>query len=167
MNSYSTQKSTVILREFQRPKDLIETTEPRCSRQILRKLTLTACPPRDSPLTQPHARHETSGMPTTPRIVAAVLLASIISCTPAPAQQPAAADAAAKPVLKGKDAMGDWSTDAPGVRRHLTAADMPAPNATKSVDNGPKKVARPKDAMPKVPPGVSVELLVAGRAAPR
>jgi glucose/arabinose dehydrogenase len=67
--------------------------------------------------------------------------------------------AGAKPVLKGRAALDDWKTDAPGVRRLITPADMPAPGATKSVDNGPKQVARPQDAWPKAPAGFVVELV--------
>ena len=40
-------------------------------------------------------------------------------------------------VLTGSDAQGDWTTDAPGVRRRLTLADLPPDYATPSVDNGP------------------------------
>jgi glucose/arabinose dehydrogenase len=67
-------------------------------------------------------------------------------------------DVAAKPVLTGRAALDDWKTDAPGVRRRITPADMPAPGATKSVDNGPKQVARPEGALPKAPAGFVVEL---------
>jgi glucose/arabinose dehydrogenase len=77
------------------------------------------------------------------------------------------APAAAGPTRTGKDAMGDWTTDAPGVRRKITPADLPPPGATKSVDNGPKKAARPQDAWPKAPAGFTVELLAEGLANPR
>ena len=49
----------------------------------------------------------------------------------------------------GQAALGDWTTDAPGVRRKITPADMPAPFATKSADNGAHEVARPKGALPR------------------
>ncbi len=62
----------------------------------------------------------------------------------------------AQDLLTGKDAMGDWSTDAPGVRRKIAAKDMPPPGATKSTKNQPKVVKRPVDALPKVPPGFEV-----------
>jgi glucose/arabinose dehydrogenase len=88
-------------------------------------------------------------------------LAGALCCTAQPAET------AGKTVLKGKEAMADWSTDAPGVRRMITLPDLPPPNATKSVDNGPKKVARPKDAWPKAPPGFVVELLAEGLTNPR
>jgi len=32
--------------------------------------------------------------------------------------------------LKGKDALGDWTTDAPGVRRKITVADLVTPYDT-------------------------------------
>jgi hypothetical protein len=66
---------------------------------------------------------------------------------------------AARPVLKGRAAMGDWTTDAPGVRRLITLADLPKPFATRSVDRGPRLVRRPANAWPKAPPGFVVELL--------
>jgi hypothetical protein len=48
-----------------------------------------------------------------------------------------AADAAGK-TLTGKDALGDWTTDAPGVRRKLTLADLASPYETPSVRNRPR-----------------------------
>lgn len=54
-------------------------------------------------------------------------------------------------MLTGKAAMGDWTTDAPGVRRRITVGDLPPPNATESAKNQPKLVKRPDGASPKVP----------------
>ncbi len=65
-------------------------------------------------------------------------------------------------VLTGQDALGDWTTDAPGVRRHLTLADLPPQYATRSVDNGPHMVRRPENAWPKAPAGFKVEAYVTG-----
>jgi len=62
------------------------------------------------------------------------------------------------PLLEGKEAMGDWTGDAPGVRRKITVKDMPQPYATESVKNQPKKVDRPEGAWPKAPKGFKVEL---------
>jgi glucose/arabinose dehydrogenase len=70
-------------------------------------------------------------------------------------------------VLTGEAAMGDWTTDAPGVRRRLTPADLPRAYATPSVDNGPRKVARPADAWPQVPPGFKVDEFATGLNNPR
>ena len=40
-------------------------------------------------------------------------------------------------VLTGKDALGDWTTDAPGVRRKITVEDLATPYATPSANNSP------------------------------
>ncbi|MEO8191104.1 MAG: PQQ-dependent sugar dehydrogenase [Acidobacteriota bacterium] len=60
-------------------------------------------------------------------------------------------------VLKGEGALGDWTSDAPGVRRKITVADLPRPYATKSVDSGSHVIDRPANAWPRVPPGFKVE----------
>ncbi len=70
-------------------------------------------------------------------------------------------------LLTGEAAKGDWTTDAPGVRRKLTTDDLPPPNATKSVDNGSKIVSRPLGASPRVPEGFRVDLFASGLANPR
>jgi glucose/arabinose dehydrogenase len=110
---------------------------------------------------------------------AAVALLAVIAsgCTAernmnAQAQPPAAegqkqASPSPGSVLTGKAALGDWTTDAPGVRRRITIADLPAPYATRSVDNGPTLVKRPADAWPKVPAGFKVEEFAAGLSDPR
>ena len=70
-------------------------------------------------------------------------------------------------VLKGQGALGDWRTDAPGVRRLITPADMPRPYATPSSDNDPKLVARPASAWPRVLAGFKIEQIVTGLENPR
>lgn len=70
-------------------------------------------------------------------------------------------------LLTGEAAKGDWTTDAPGVRRKLTLDDLPPPNATKSVDNGAKIVAPPLGASPRVPEGFRVGVFAADLANPR
>jgi len=65
--------------------------------------------------------------------------------------------AAEEKVLTGAAAMGDWTTDAPGVRRRITVGDLPKPNAAESARNNPKEVKRPTDAWPKAPEGFKVE----------
>ena len=69
--------------------------------------------------------------------------------------------------LTGADALGDWTTDAPGVRRKIVVADLPKPFDTKSVDNGPRMVPRPEGAWPAVPAGFKVELYATNLNNPR
>ena len=64
--------------------------------------------------------------------------------------------------LTGQDAFTDYSKEAPGIRRHITAADLPKPFATESSNNGPHVVAKPADAWPKAPAGFKVELYAQG-----
>jgi glucose/arabinose dehydrogenase len=78
------------------------------------------------------------------------------SPSPVSTQVTTAAPAAGK-TLTGEEAKGDWSTDAPGVRRKLTVADLPPPYSTSSVDNGPKMVGQPEGVMPKVPAGFTIQ----------
>jgi len=70
-------------------------------------------------------------------------------------------------LLTGEAAKGDWRSDAPGVRRKLTPADLPPPLETPSADNGAKIVPRPGSALPLVPPGFRVALFAAGLTNPR
>ena len=70
-------------------------------------------------------------------------------------------------VLTGQAAFTDYSKEAPGVRRKLTVADLPAPYATKSVDNGPNLMKRPDNAWPKAPAGFKVDLYATGLNQPR
>ena len=65
--------------------------------------------------------------------------------------------AAEAKVLTGKAALGDWTSDAPGVRRRLTLNDLPAPNPAESASNKPNLVKRPEGAWPKAPDGFKVE----------
>jgi glucose/arabinose dehydrogenase len=70
-------------------------------------------------------------------------------------------------VLVGKSALGDWTTDRPGVVRKLTPADLPKPNDTPSVDNGPAWAPRPTGALPVVPKGFVVTQFAGSLAQPR
>jgi hypothetical protein len=66
------------------------------------------------------------------------------------------AAAAQTRVLTGHEAYGDWRADAPGVRRHIRASDLPAPMATPSTRNS-VSVVKPRDgAQLKVPAGFAV-----------
>jgi glucose/arabinose dehydrogenase len=66
-----------------------------------------------------------------------------------------------------KEPFSDYRTQKPGAVHKITPADLPAPFATKSVDNGPDEVPRPSNAMPLVPRGFKVELFAEGLKNPR
>lgn len=69
--------------------------------------------------------------------------------------------------LTGKDALGDWTTDAPGVRRKITLADLATPYETPSANNFPRVVRRPQGAWPKAPAGFEVTEFARGLVEPR
>lgn len=79
----------------------------------------------------------------------------------------APAGAAEAKLRTGQEAMGDWTSDAPGVRRKITVADLPPPNDTRSADNGPTVVDRPAGAQLHVPPGFKIEEYAGGFRDPR
>ncbi|MBL9165495.1 MAG: sorbosone dehydrogenase family protein [Planctomycetaceae bacterium] len=58
--------------------------------------------------------------------------------------------------LTGQNALGDWTTDAPGVRRKVTVDDLAKPYDTPSADKHPRIVSRPEGAWPKAPEGFEV-----------
>jgi glucose/arabinose dehydrogenase len=61
----------------------------------------------------------------------------------------------------------DYRGEAPGVRHRITAADLPAPYATESANNGPDLVKRPDGAWPRAPKGFTVGLYADGLDNPR
>jgi glucose/arabinose dehydrogenase len=67
----------------------------------------------------------------------------------------------------GKSPFSDYRTERPGVSHKITVADLPPPNATESVDNGPHLIARPKNAWPVAPAGFKVQLYADGLSNPR
>ncbi|MGD0347652.1 MAG: PQQ-dependent sugar dehydrogenase [Terracidiphilus sp.] len=71
------------------------------------------------------------------------------------------------PVLTGQAAFTDAAHESPGIRRHLTVADLPEPAPDQSVDNGPNIVPRPANAWPIAPQGFKVELYTTGLDNPR
>ncbi len=64
--------------------------------------------------------------------------------------------------LTGQAAFTDYTREHPGVRRHLTVADLPAPYASESVSNDAFLVPRPEGAWPQAPPGFKVQLYADG-----
>jgi glucose/arabinose dehydrogenase len=77
------------------------------------------------------------------------------------------APAASSEVLVGRAAMGDWTTDAPGVRRRLTVSDLPPPDTASSARNSPRLVPRPEGASPRVPDGFAVQEFASDLRQPR
>src|ERR1700694_904136 len=94
-----------------------------------------------------------------------LLVMALLAMAPAGVSAQPAAEVQA--LLTGKAAMGDWRSDAPGVRRRIAPADLPAPYATPSARNGPRIVPQPPSASPHVPRGFRVERLPAELDAPR
>ncbi|HSY03254.1 MAG TPA: PQQ-dependent sugar dehydrogenase [Acidobacteriaceae bacterium] len=79
----------------------------------------------------------------------------------------AGAQAHGQQALTGQNAFTDYSQEHPGVIRHLTVADLPAPYATKGVDNGAEMVPKPEGAWPQAPAGFKVEQYATGLDQPR
>jgi glucose/arabinose dehydrogenase len=61
----------------------------------------------------------------------------------------------------------DFRFEQPGKVRKITAQDLPVPYVTTSASNGPRLVARPRDAWPKAPAGFTVQQYVTGLDNPR
>src|SRR4030095_599299 len=101
------------------------------------------------------------------RIQTICLLVPAVLSVAAQASYPQRHGASRSKVLTGQGAAGDWSTDAPGVRRRVTVKDLPKPYQSDSVQNGPKLVARPEGALPSVPAGFKVEEFASGFKNPR
>ena len=70
-------------------------------------------------------------------------------------------------VLTGQDALGDWTTDAPGVRRKITIDDLAKPFETPSANNFPRPARRPAGAMPRAPKGFQVSEFAVSLRNPR
>ncbi len=71
----------------------------------------------------------------------------------------------------GPDALTGWKSDAPGVRRLIKVTDLPASVTPTDPEVSAGKpiniVARPKDALPKVPQGFQVQVFASGLKQPR
>src|SRR5882757_10697165 len=70
-------------------------------------------------------------------------------------------------LLTGKAAMGDWTSDAPGVRRKITVQDLPPPSSNALAINRARIARRPADARLQVPPGFKIDLYADGFRDPR
>ena len=70
--------------------------------------------------------------------------------------------AAQQGVVTGQDAFTDYTKEHPGVRRHITVADLPQPMPDTSIDNGADMVPRPEGTMPQAPAGFKVQIYAEG-----
>jgi len=70
-------------------------------------------------------------------------------------------------LLTGKAAMGDWTSDAPGMRRRITVQDLPPLSSNRWSINLARVIDRPADVQPKVPPGFKINLYASGFRDPR
>src|SRR6266446_1608686 len=70
-------------------------------------------------------------------------------------------------VLTGKAAMGDWTSDAPGVRRHITVSDLPSPSSNAFAINRARVIDRPANAQLQVASGFKIGLYASGFRDPR
>jgi hypothetical protein len=68
----------------------------------------------------------------------------------------AAADAK---LLASKTAMGDWTSDAPGVRRKIRVDDLPPPGSNILAINPPRVISRPARAQLQVPSGFKIDMM--------
>ena len=68
-------------------------------------------------------------------------------------------------VLRGQAAMGDWRDDKPGLRRLITAPDLPA--VAKPTTGQAQVVPMPPDAHPQLPDGFTAELVTTDTHKPR
>ena len=75
------------------------------------------------------------------------------------------------PLMASAQTSHDWQADAPGVRHHIRASQLPvAPAQTEpeAFKGTPAKiVSRPEGALPKVPDGFQVEVFASGFKQPR
>ena len=87
--------------------------------------------------------------------------------TPAAGARPVQTTPAPPGLRTGRAAFGDFRGDGPGVRRHITTADLPPPFSTPSAQNGPDVVAPPAGAHPEVPPGFRADVFAHDLLGPR
>jgi hypothetical protein len=89
----------------------------------------------------------------TPLVLMATAVAVLLILRTGAIERSEITQSAPQHVLKGQGALGDWHTDASGVRRLITPGDMPKPYATRSSDNPSDLAPHPADAWPRVLPG--------------
>src|ERR1700724_3089447 len=70
-------------------------------------------------------------------------------------------------LFTGQAAMGDWTSDAPGVRRRISVDDLPPPSSNILAINPPHVINRPAGTQLQVPPGFKIETYASGFRDPR
>src|SRR5438046_10105306 len=70
-------------------------------------------------------------------------------------------------VLTGKADIGDWTKDAPGVRRKITVQDLHPPSSNVLAINQPRVARRSPDARQQVPRGCKIDLYAEACRDPR
>jgi glucose/arabinose dehydrogenase len=98
-----------------------------------------------------------------PKVVLFVSMAAMMPIGAARGDEPAKNAG----VLTGHAALGDWTTDVPGVRRRITIDDLAKPFDTPSANNFPRVARRPAGAMPRAPKGFEVSEFAGGLFNPR
>ena len=63
--------------------------------------------------------------------------------------------------------MGDWTSDAPGVRHKITVDNLPPPRSNVLAINPPHVISRPAGAQLQVPPGFKIDIYASGFRDPR
>jgi glucose/arabinose dehydrogenase len=94
-------------------------------------------------------------------------LIAYLSTVIAPAGVSQTATIAPAPVTPPGTDAGDWQNAAPGVKHHITFADLPAPYSTTSAGNNPQVVEQPANSHLSVPPLFTVRLFATGLSGPR
>jgi glucose/arabinose dehydrogenase len=94
-------------------------------------------------------------------VAASISILALVNLARADDPRPAAG------VLTGLEALGDWTTDAPSLRRRITLDDLPKPFDTRSATNFPRPARRPAGAMPRAPKGFQVSEFANGLRTPR
>jgi hypothetical protein len=94
-------------------------------------------------------------------------LIAYLSTLGALASGPSIAGALAAVAAPARNDPGDWHHAAPGLKHHITLADLPPPFATPSVGNGPQVVKQPANGRLAVPSGFTVRMFAAGFTNPR
>ena len=94
-------------------------------------------------------------------------LIAYLKSLPSALEQPPPSAAPPRATPNGTVSSGDWQSDAPGVRHHLTVSSLPPPFATPSAGNRPHVVDRPPDVTPVAPKGFRVTLFASGLENPR